>query len=233
MKPTAGITVVIPVHDGSRYLAAAIESVLAQKISVHQLIVVDDGSTDDSLRVAAGYDDRVTCLSLPHRGPAAARNAGVEQATGHWLAFLDADDLWLPNRLACQLPVAAADPTAAVTGGWENFLSPDCDPAAGPTSRFPTGPQTAPMACSLLIARTRFLEIGLFDESLRAGEFIDWVLRARQAGLRFTEVPQVVYRRRIHATNHSRHQTTRNEGYLRLIRKHRGDASSPPASPTP
>lgn len=73
MKPPAFISVVIPVHNGSRYLAAAIESVLAQTNPASQLIVVDDGSTDNSQQVAADYGDRVTCLSLPHRGPAAAR----------------------------------------------------------------------------------------------------------------------------------------------------------------
>jgi len=233
MTPLSDITAVIPVHNCSRYLAAAIESVLTQTIPARELIVVDDGSTDDSRRVAANFGDRVTCLALPHRGPAAARNAGIAAATGRWLAFLDADDLWLPDKLAHQLPLAAADPTVAVTGSWENFLSPDCEPTTGPRHAFPAGPQAAPMAGTLLIARQRFAEIGLFDESLRAGEFIDWVLRGRRARLQFSAVPQLVLKRRIHATNSTRQQAERNLAYFDLIRKHRGSASPPPKGPAP
>lgn len=233
MKPPAVISVIIPVHNGSRYLAAAIESVLAQTNSASELLVVDDGSTDNSQQVAADYGDRVTRLSLPHRGPAAARNAGVQQARGNWLAFLDADDLWLPERLACQLPVAAADPTAAVTGGWENFLSPDVEPATSRTSLFAAGLQTAPMAGTLLIAKNRFLDVGFFDESLWAGEFIDWVLRARQAGVQFSAVPELILRRRIHATNHTRQKSMRNRSFFDLIRKHHESTASPAEGSTP
>lgn len=227
MKNSCAITAVIPVHNGGRFLAAAIESVLTQTSPVHEVIVVDDGSTDDSREVAARFGDRVSCLSLPHRGPAAARNAGVERATGQFLAFLDADDLWQPEKLARQRPLISADPHVAVTGGWENFLTPAADQATVRSSLFPRGLQSAPMAGTLLIARKRFLEVGLFDVTLRAGEFIDWVLRARRLGLRFIAVPELIMHRRIHEANHSRQHETRNAAFFALIRKHRGTASVP------
>src|SRR5690349_2600271 len=94
------VSVVIPVFDGEAYLAAAIESALAKTYARVEVIVVDDGSTDGSASVAARYDVRLVRQS--NRGVSAACNAGVEAARGELIAFLDADDLWPPERLEIQ-----------------------------------------------------------------------------------------------------------------------------------
>src|ERR1700756_3440150 len=88
---------IIPVYNGEKYLQAAIQSVLDLGNEVMELIVVDDGSADATAEVIAGFADRVRYVSQPHRGPAAARNLGLQHALGDVIGFLDADDLWTPN----------------------------------------------------------------------------------------------------------------------------------------
>jgi glycosyltransferase involved in cell wall biosynthesis len=210
-------------------MIAALETV----VDGLEIVWIDDGSTDDTPEVAARYGERIRYHRQENAGLSAARNTGLREARYELVVFLDADDLWLPERLACQLPVAAADPTAAVTGGWENFLSPDVEPATSRTSLFAAGLQTAPIAGTLLIAKNRFLDVGFFDESLWAGEFIDWVLRARQAGVQFSAVPELILRRRIHATNHTRQKSMRNRSFFDLIRKHHESTASPAEGSTP
>lgn len=107
------VSVVIPVYNRSGFLKDAIESVLAQTVTDLELVVVDDGSTDDTLETAARsaeLDDRVRVISTEHTGfPGAARNRGVEASSARIIAFLDSDDLWLPRKIEKQLPLHEED----------------------------------------------------------------------------------------------------------------------------
>lgn len=96
---SAFVSVIIPTYNRAHVLAEAIDSALAQTVPAHEIIVVDDGSTDDSCAVLARYGDRIRVLSQPNGGVSAARNAGMRMATGDWIAFLDSDDLWTADRL--------------------------------------------------------------------------------------------------------------------------------------
>jgi glycosyltransferase involved in cell wall biosynthesis len=109
------VSVIIPTYNRAELISQAIDSVLAQTVPAHEIIVADDGSTDDTAAVVAAYGDRVRYLALPHRGqPAATRNAGIRAATGVLLAFLDSDDLFLPDKLARQIAALAQTPAAGV-----------------------------------------------------------------------------------------------------------------------
>ena len=114
------ISVVIPAYNAASTLSKAIESVLNQDIQGNplELIIVDDGSTDRTSEIAAHYvrthPDRIRLIAQKNRGPAAARNAGIAAAAGELIAFLDADDQWLPGKLAAQLSVFMQLPEIAL-----------------------------------------------------------------------------------------------------------------------
>ena len=97
------LSIGLPVFNGEKYLAEAIRSVLAQTYSPIEIIVVDDGSTDSSQEILAGFVDRVTTVRQQNAGPAAARNRGIAEAKGEYVAFLDADDTWVPTKTVTQM----------------------------------------------------------------------------------------------------------------------------------
>ena len=107
----AGISVIIPVYNGARYVAEAVHSVWAQTIPPAEIIIVDDGSTDSTasimLDLSAAAPLPIRCVYQPNQGPSAARNVGVQAATGNLIAFLDADDVWLPHKTKVMMKVLA------------------------------------------------------------------------------------------------------------------------------
>lgn len=104
------VSVIIPTYNCGKYICAALDSVLAQTHPPDEIIIVDDGSTDDTRAVVSGYSDpRIHYIAAPHRGTAATRNNGIDVASGQYLAFLDADDLWRPAMLERQLAVMESD----------------------------------------------------------------------------------------------------------------------------
>ncbi len=106
------ISVIIPVYNGASYLARTIESVLLQAYPVHEIIVVDDGSMDDSPRILKSFKDRIVVKTTRNSGVASAMNQGIGLATGDWAAFLDQDDLWFKNKLKKQVETLAECPRA-------------------------------------------------------------------------------------------------------------------------
>ncbi len=108
--PSDTVSVVIPAWNVEPYIARAIDSALAQTRAPDEILVVDDGSTDGTADIVRGYGDRIRYMHQPQTGAAEARNRGIEQATGRWVAFLDADDQWLPDKLARQMDLLARNP---------------------------------------------------------------------------------------------------------------------------
>jgi glycosyltransferase involved in cell wall biosynthesis len=108
-------SVVIPCYNAAKFLPATLASVAAQTWPPHEVIVVDDGSTDDSARVAAAFDPALRVVSQPNRGESVARNRGMDLATGDWVAFLDADDLWHPRKLERQASLTGTDAVGVAT----------------------------------------------------------------------------------------------------------------------
>jgi|tagenome__1003787_1003787.scaffolds.fasta_scaffold20980537_6 glycosyltransferase involved in cell wall biosynthesis len=199
------VGVVIPVRDGERYLAEALDSVLAQTRLPHDVVVVDDGSGDRTVAVAESYAPRVRCVSQPAAGIGAARNRGVAEVRGELLAFLDGDDVWPLERLERQLAAFSAGPAPdLVFGHMEQFVSPDLDSAARAGLVCPERPQPALLANTMLVPRAVWQRVGPFSTEAVRSEFLDWLLRARDLGLREVVLGDTVLRRRLHATNHGR-----------------------------
>ena len=118
-------SVIIAAYNAERTLARAIRSVLEQTWPAHELIVVDDGSTDGTLEAARSFGARVVCLHQANAGVSAARNAGADRATGDWLAFLDADDWYYPDRLRWHAEWIARDPALDFLTGDSEYRRPD------------------------------------------------------------------------------------------------------------
>jgi len=213
------ISVIIPVYNGARYLAAAIESALAQTWTPIQIIVINDGSRDASADVARSFGSSLIYAFQDHAGAGAARNHGVKLARGDYLAFLDADDLWRRDKLALQMSALASRPELnAVFGHVEQFLSPDLSYKQAASMDCPAGAAPARLPGTMLIATAAFKNVGWFSSELRVGEFVEWYARAVELGIKDEIIADVVLRRRIHATNSGVLQRDARSDYVRIVK---------------
>jgi glycosyltransferase involved in cell wall biosynthesis len=207
------VSVIIAVYNCERYLAEAIESVLAQTYSHTEIIVVDDGSTDGSAAVAGHYANTVNYFYQPNAGVAAALNKGLTVSSGDFLSFLDADDIWEPEKLEHQVSAMDDPRVDMVFGQIEQFYSPELN-----TQRSSVGVMPGYSKGTLLIRRQSFSRIGSFSEQFQLGDFIEWYLRAAELGLNSLMLPEVVMRRRIHAGNMGIRQRGNRTDYLRILK---------------
>jgi glycosyltransferase involved in cell wall biosynthesis len=199
------VSVVIPVFEMGRYLPEAVASVEAQGHRDVEIVVVDDGSTDDTPAVIASLGDRVRAVRQDNQGPAAARNAGLAVATGDLIAFLDADDLWPADKLALQLARLHAEPELDAVLGRIQYVA--VDGGEVPDIEFEDLDQKTLTHVHLgsgLYRRRAFDRLGDFDAGLRYSEDVDWFLRAREAKLRMAILPEVTLIYRLHDANMTR-----------------------------
>jgi glycosyltransferase involved in cell wall biosynthesis len=206
------------VYNRARYVAEAIDSVLAQTRAADELIVIDDGSTDDSLAVVESFArPGLHVIRQENGGIGAARNRGLRAATGELIAFIDSDDVWEREKLALQVrAMREDDDVQLVFGHLVEFVSPDRADELSGVLRVATAPVPGLIATTLLARRTAIERIGRFDEVLKVGEFVEWMARAGDLGLRKAMLPEVVARRRIHGGNSV--LTQANTDYLRAIK---------------
>ena len=203
------VSFVVPVHDGARYLAACLASILSQTVSPVEVIVVDDGSTDESADIAQSFGPPVRYLHQPHSGAARARNRGVSEAHGDLIAFLDADDLAVPQRLEVQLARFAANPALEFCDAYSrNFWSPESPMDArnaAPRERFTHGEAPkAGLIITWLLKRALFERLGGFDEARTIGEDAEWRDRLDRAHVAMETLEDVLAMRRLHADNLTR-----------------------------
>jgi glycosyltransferase involved in cell wall biosynthesis len=209
---TPAVTVVMPAYDAAAFIGEAIESVLAQTFADWELVVVDDGSTDGTPEVVAGYDDpRVRLLTLEHSGlPAVARNHGLAASASRYVAFLDADDLWRPPKLARQLAVLDSRPEVGVVHtGFEQLRDGALEPIIPLPGLTASGPQFERLAVgnyiansSVLLRRELLARHGPFDEDpqLRGTEDFElWLRLSPHTELAYVHEPLLVHR--LHARN--------------------------------
>lgn len=214
------VTCILPVHDGERFLAEAVDTVLDQGHPDLELLVVNDGSTDGTPEILQGYGDRIRVLDQEHSGCAAARNLGLEEARGELIAFQDADDLWLPGKLAAQEARFEADPdlelcTGLVQNFWMEEVAGEGEAYAG--HRF-SEPVPGFLLAAILARRSLFERVGRFDPQLRRGSDTDWFLRARDADVVEETVPRLVAKRRLHAGNLTRDDLASRDTLLRSMK---------------
>jgi len=222
MHVDPSIAIVIPVYNGAAYLAETLRSVLAQEgCRITSVIVVDDGSTDSSAAIAAAHPAPVRLIRQVHSGAATARNRGLAAATEDCIGCLDADDLLPPRSIAARAAALATDPALdAAIGLVTQFISPDLDAAAAARLHVPDHPTKGPLQGAMLFRRRLFERVGGFDTDLAHGDFIDWYLRARAAGMVSCRLDTVVLQRRVHGANLTLRDKAGRNDYLTVVRRH-------------
>jgi glycosyltransferase involved in cell wall biosynthesis len=216
------ISCVVPVFNAERYLGKALDSILAQTYRPIEIVAVDDGSADGSAQVLASYGDRVRRFHQANAGPATAYNRGVAEARGAYIAFLDADDLWYPEKLALQMARFGEQPAPDVCLTYlQDFLSDELGAEAialGALAR--RGPVVGYSVITLLTPARVFERVGPFDTALDRRFQADWFARARDLGVSFEVLPDVLVSRRLHRSNLSRrgHADIRDD-FLTVVKR--------------
>lgn len=206
------VSVIVPTYNCESFVGDAIDSVLRQGERATEIVVVDDGSSDDTLKVLAGFGERVRVFRQENAGPAAARNRAVREARGDYLAFLDGDDLWLPGHAKLLDYIERVPDTRVIYGDWAVWRPREDGTYEAPDIPTPTGEPAVDAAGSgwvysrllfdsiihiiaAVIHRSVFDAVEGFDETLRTGSDYDFWLRVSR---RFPVVklgwPVAVYR---------------------------------------
>jgi glycosyltransferase involved in cell wall biosynthesis len=222
------IACIIPVRNGAAHIGEALDSCLAQRLPPEDIVVVDDGSEDETSAVVAHYVPKVRYFRQDWTGAAAAMNFGVAATRSPLIAFIDHDDLWLPEKLECQACVLAQNPEVeAVFCHLTQFISPETPSELAGRLHCPSTPQVGICASAILIRRESLLRFDPFEGGRDASAFMKWQVRAQMADFAYKTLREVLVRRRLHASNSSRREASLNhEIYLdcarELITKRRG-----------
>ena len=228
------VSVVVPCYRAAPFLRDALDSVVAQGTGALEVLVVDDGSPDGPELQAivedyAGSPCPVRLLVRPHRGLAATRNAGIAAAQAPWVAFLDADDCWLPGFVEAQVDLLESSGADAVYCDAEFFGGSDKDgasvmhwhPSTAEVTLESVLAGTAVPVMSTIVARTSAVrEAGGFDPEVDFGEDFELWARMLAAGARFAWSPEVRARRRLHDGNMSRNTLGMARGQIEIIHRH-------------
>jgi glycosyltransferase involved in cell wall biosynthesis len=208
MKPL--VSAIIPNYNYARYVGEAVESALAQTYPNIEVIVVDDGSTDNSLEVLERYQGRIKLIQQKNSGVCVARNRGVEESTGEYIAFLDADDVWLPEKLSVQMQGFQASTKAVFSNCGMRLIDLDgecvgtlTEGKSGDVSTYLLsfdGPAVVGAASTGIVSRKVFESVGGFDPRLSTAADWDFCFRVAQLG-EFIFEPQILVNYRIHGTN--------------------------------
>ena len=181
------ISVIVPTYNHAEFLPQALESIFSQTCGDHEIIVVDDGSSDETRSALAPFSDRITYLYQENQGPSVARNRGIRAAQGEYITFLDADDLWLPDKLEAQRAEMEREPRPGLVGcGFytmdaEGRIKDTIDKGLSPErfmSQIGTWNVFGNPSCAM-VPKSVFDDVGCFNEKLRFGE--DWEMWLRIA----------------------------------------------------
>ena len=190
------VSAIVPVFNAEAFLAASLESLLAQDYENFEIVACNDGSTDRSAEILRRHP-RIRVVEQENRGAAAARNTAIEASTGELLAFFDSDDLWPANRLTLQATHLAEHPEVGCVLGRQEWMNPppwlSRDTVFGDLDGVPV--------LSAMVRRRAFVEIGGFDTSFSHSEDMDLMFRLREHGIGIEVLPEIVLYRRFHGGN--------------------------------
>jgi len=215
----SSVSVILPVLNGERFLATAIESVLNQSLPPEEVLVVDGGSSDETRTIAASYE-RVTLLTQDGRGLANAWNHGIGVASGAFIAFIESDDYWEDHKLRAQNALLVNRPDLDyVIGKVSFFLEDGYTLPPGFKASLLEGPQVGKIPGTLMVRRDVFNRVGLFDEPLSIAADVDWFARCKDSGVTGELLDAVLLHKRVHGDNLSNNAGENTRQLLSLLRK--------------
>lgn len=213
----SGVSVIIVVRNGARFLAQALDSIFQQTFLPEQVIVVDGQSDDGTDKIACARPGvQFVVQDIP--GLAQARNLGIQHACEEFVAFLDHDDLWMSDKLRIQVAyMCSHSELAFTTTHFEWFRDPKFELSNLPADRRLLSLQAAPTPSTLVARRTAFDQNGLFDQELAIVCDSEWFARARRRGMVSATIPRNLLRKRLHDTNLSRYVEQYRSEWLRAL----------------
>jgi len=218
-KNKPAISVIVPAYNAERYLTESVKSIRAQTLPATEILIIDDGSTDNTAAVARQLNSQITLIQQDNQGAGAARNLGVKMASGEFIAFLDADDLWSESKLEKQFEILKQQPhTEMVFGRVTQFISPDIDDQLKATIACPEVPIAGYVPGTLFLRKETFLHVGFFETHWKLGEFIDWYAKAIEQGKFGFMLPDIVLQRRLHGTNQTIRERDAQRDYVRILK---------------
>lgn len=212
------VSVVLPVYNGEKFIAEAIRSVFVQKYEPLELIVVNDGSTDQSEKCLEEFEGKLTLINQKNSGPSSARNAGIETANGEYVAFIDADDVWVPGNLSFHMNQFTKYKNLEISIGltskleFESSIEVDVEQAKKKAFLHLV------MGASLM-KKSVFKDVGLFDEELILGQDTDWFLRAKELEKKMAIGKDLVLFYRKHQHNRTNDKTKANFYLFKILKK--------------
>jgi glycosyltransferase involved in cell wall biosynthesis len=210
------ISVIIPVYNGEDFIHDAIQCVLDQNYPNLEILVIDDGSTDQTRTKVDGCSDQVTYIHQSNQGPGSARNTGLKFAKGEIIGFLDADDLWSPSRLKKLKDRLDQDSSLDVVLG--HTLSKELPGVSGTPENL-LRPHILPVFGCGLFKKQVFDKVGFIDPALHYSEDQDWFIRAKEAKVSMVILKDIVLIRRLHNNNMTSGTNWQDTGILEVLRK--------------
>jgi glycosyltransferase involved in cell wall biosynthesis len=218
MKEALKISVIIPVYNSEKYILESLQSIFNQTYKPFEVIVIDDGSMDNSAEIIKQFSE-INYYYKEHSGIGASLNVGLNKATGDLIAFLDADDYWALDKLEKQVAYLMSNSDKEVVYGYhQRFYTKSLEELT--TSELADTQRILPgyFKAALLAKKEVFKKVGLFDESIRIGDFLDWYRRASDLGLNMGMISEVVFYRRIHGENSSLKNNVYIADYVKIMK---------------
>jgi len=226
------VSIITPVYNAEKTIRETIASVLAQTFTDFELILIDDGSTDDSLSIMQRFSDpRIQLFTFPNAGPQKSRNRGIDKATGQYLAFIDADDLWSTDKLECQVNALRETPQAAVAYSWTDVINEQSQVIHPGRYQDFEGDVFEPLlrdnflgsGSNPLVRAEAMRTVGGFDEAIVAGQDWDmWLTLATRFKFVVVRKVQIFYRKISYAKSWSSNLKRQEVGLTQVIEKHVG-----------
>jgi glycosyltransferase involved in cell wall biosynthesis len=208
------VSVIIPVYNGDQYLDDTLQSILSQNYAPVEIIVVDDGSTDKTADLVRAYDT-IHYIYQHNQGPSSARNTGIAASQGEFVAFLDADDMWVPEKLSLQVGYLIQHPDVGFVYAYRRMI---LEKGIEVPPWYIDKDHPALFAGALVARRNIFDNVGVFNPEYRFGENAEWLARAKDAGISMSVLPDTLLISRIHGQNLTNHSNAMRHGILKALK---------------